>query len=173
MNRVLATLLRLLGFKSGPEDFPYSPSLSVGALVAFAVTGLLALSPAFALADAIPQVALELALMTTLLYAMLAVFKRQRRFLQSLTALALVGATMQLLSWPVMRLVYADGEPERIGALPTLALLGLLFWNLALIAHILRRALDISQLQAAAATLAYYVALTVIALSVFGGQDIG
>jgi hypothetical protein len=79
---------------------------------------------------------------------------------------------MQLLSWPLMALVYAEGEPQEVGALPTLALLGLLLWNLALIVHILRRTLEISQLQAVAATLAYYVILTLIALSLFGTQDV-
>lgn len=173
MNRVIVTLFRLLGFKAGPQDLPYSWSLLAVAMVAFVVTGVLALAPAFPVDEAIPQVALELVLMVTLLYGLLALLKRQGRFLQALGAFLLVGASLQLLSWPVMAMVYAQGEVEQAALLPSMLLLGLLFWNLALIAHILRHTLEVSQLQAALLTLGYYLVLFVVTLSVFPSPEAG
>lgn len=173
MSRVLITLFELLRFKAGPQDLPHSWTLLLAAVGAFVVTGVLSLSPTFSVAEAIPQVALELALMTLLLYGVLGLLNRQQRFLQALIAFLLVGATLQLLSWPVMAVVYARGEPERIALLPSMLLLGLLFWNLALIAHILRHTLEVSQLQAALMTVGYYLVLTVAALSIFPSPEAG
>ena len=63
------------------------------------------------------------------------------RFEQTLSALTGTGTLMGLLALPLMVWIVQQ-SPDGDIALPSLLLLGLMAWNIAIMAHILRHALN-------------------------------
>lgn len=172
MQRLIRTLLDLLTFRAGPQDFPYSPGLATATGGAFLATGAIAVLPVTRLSVALAQTALELGLMSGLLYAVLSLSGRAQRFLQAFTALTALGTAMQVAAWPLTALAYPQGAAQPQSG-PLLVLLVLLFWNLALIAHILRLTLETTPFRAVAMTLLYYLTLVMIAAALFGTPEGG
>lgn len=135
--RALAELVGdLLRLRRGPQDVPHSQALLARALIPYSLLG----STLAAFAMPVPRAVLygptEAALLAALVYASLAVRRRPARFVQTLTALVLVGVVFNALSLPLTALA----RPENgLGVL----ILALVAWSFAVSVHILRLALDI------------------------------
>ena len=67
---------------------------------------------------------------------------QQRRFQQTFSALTGSGALLSLVSWPFMLLLLRLPKGDAAAALPSLLIVLLMFWSIAVIAHILRHALS-------------------------------
>ncbi len=135
--RALAALVGdLLRLRRGPQDVPYSPTLLLLALIPYALLGSTLAAFAMPASRALLYGPTEAALLAALVYASLAVRRRPARFVQTLTALVLVGVVFNALSLPLTALA----RPENgIGLL----ILALVAWSFAVSVHILRLALDI------------------------------
>lgn len=135
--RALAALVGdLLRLRRGPQDVPYSPTLLLLALIPYALLGSTLAAFAMPASRALLYGPTEAALLAALVYASVAVWRRPARFVQTLTALALVGVVFNALSLPLTALA----RPENgIGLL----ILALVAWSFAVSVHILRLALDI------------------------------
>ncbi len=145
--------LRILGFKAGPQDFPFSlPLMQALPPLAILVTYLeyrFTLPPAVSLAQALAAVA-ALAFFT---YQLLRLRALTARFQQTFSALLATGIVLTLLLLPAVAILAPTvkqiaADPDLIGklqvpAVPTLMAALLSLWNLAVSAHIFRNALNI------------------------------
>jgi hypothetical protein len=85
------------------------------------------------------------------------------RYQQTLTALAGGLALVGLVSLPVTGWLFWAQTHEADVGLPALLLLGILVWNIMLVAHVLRYALDVSLPLALVFSMAYmFVSLGVL-----------
>ncbi len=136
-RRALAELVGdLLRLRRGPQDVPYSPTLLLLALIPYALLSSALAAFAMPASRALLYGPTEAALLAALVYASLAVRRRPARFVQTLTALVLVGVVFNALSLPLTALA----RPENgLGLL----ILALVAWSFAVSVHILRLALDI------------------------------
>lgn len=140
----------LLFLRTNPQDLPYSRALLAGALAAHVLADTLGaldwLPPGSALAAAL----LDTLLLVAVVHTLLMLRNVGNRAVQTLSALALAGATIGLGAWGIAGLV-----PEHWPA--WLAWLPFLVWYLAVFAHVLKQALDIPYPAALALGVLYFV----------------
>jgi hypothetical protein len=135
--RAIAALLGdLLRLRRGPQDVPHSKALLLLALLPYAALSSVLAAFAMPAPKAVLYGPTEAALLALLVYGALALRRRPARYLQTLTALLLVGLVFNLLSLPLTALA----QPENGLALLILLLVA---WSFAVSVHILRLALDI------------------------------
>jgi hypothetical protein len=136
----------LCQLKRGPEEMPYSTTL-LGALVAASV--LLDVAAAFLLGDAssvLPRSLVSTTLVLALCWIALATRHLANRYMQTAGSLIACSIAFSLLILPFAWLA-GPPPPEHASLTPLQTLLGwamlaIVVWNLAVNAHILRRALD-------------------------------
>jgi hypothetical protein len=158
----LAHLVRdLCQLKRGPEDMPYSPALL--AMLTAASIGLdVATGALFGGGDVLAHSLVSTALVLALAWAALAVRKLGNRYVQTASALVACGLVFSLLVLPLGWL--AHPMPAAATALTPAqvllgwAVLGVFIWNLAVFAHIVRRAIESSFGLAFAIVIAWAVA---------------
>ncbi|MFZ1642793.1 MAG: hypothetical protein WAV07_15445 [Candidatus Contendobacter sp.] len=142
MHALFELFLDICLFRKGPQDVPAGMALLKLCLLGYGLSGLLALLPSTSAPVALLQVLLDLALLAGPLHLALLVRRHPRRFEQTLSALTGTGTLMGLLVLPLMGWIVRQGS-EGDTQLPALLLLGLMAWSVAIMAHILRHALDI------------------------------
>lgn len=152
------TFFDLCRLRLGPQDLPVSPVLLRASLLAYGVCGfvsaLIGLSPVWALAGTL----LDVALLALLTGVALGLRRRPERYTQTLTALAGSGTVLGLISLPIVTaLGLAPDGPLQL-LLSNLWLL-LLVWNLVVIGHIARHALDLGMPAGLGVALVYFMIL--------------
>jgi hypothetical protein len=140
--RVLQLFVDILLLRAGPQDVPASSVLLALAVLASASASWLLALEAFAGPHAFARVAVELGLMAGLLLALLGFHGRGTRFPQTFTALCGTGAMLALLAWPLFGIALGRPRGDEFGALAMLMLWVIYAWNIVVIGHILRHALD-------------------------------
>lgn len=126
--------------RSSPQDLPPSGLLLGLALGAYTLTGIAGWMTLFPAHEAMGAALSSTLLLIGLTGSMLYMQRLKSRVVQTLTALAGTGALLQLVELPFSRwLAQADGPGE---SLPTLGLLAILVWSLAIGGHVLRHALS-------------------------------
>ena len=95
--------------------------------------------------NALLQALVDSALLAAMTYGVLISARYGARFVQTLSALAGAGALLGLVALPIF--VWIDQEIARSGnpGLPRLLFLGLVVWNVAVIAHVLHHALSVNR----------------------------
>jgi hypothetical protein len=141
MHALLNLFLDICLFRKGPQDIPASAVLMKLCLLAYGASGFLVLLLGAPAPVALLQILLDLLLLAGLLYWILLLSRHPGRFEQTLTALTGAGALIALLALPLMHWIVRQG-PGGDAVLPSLFMLGLMFWSIAIIAHILRHALE-------------------------------
>jgi hypothetical protein len=93
----------------------------------------------------------------------------QKRYKQTLTAMAGVGSCIGIVGIPIVMLFNQVSEQERLSNYTMLLMIAVMFWSLMVTAHIFRFALEIKPGMAAMLTLAYTIlSLIVVALVISG-----
>ncbi|HRX61418.1 MAG TPA: hypothetical protein P5260_09435 [Candidatus Competibacter sp.] len=129
--------------RKGPQDVPASMALTKLCLLAYGLSSLLVLLTEVPAPVALLQVLLDMVLLGGLLYLGLILHRHPKRFEQTLTALTGTGSLMGLLALPLA--IWIDHQqPGGDIALPSTLMFVLMVWSIAVIAHILRHAFDIS-----------------------------
>jgi len=151
---LLKRLLEICLCRRGPQDLPDSTFLlglltGLNVLVSFGLAGL-----ETDLLQALLQALLAPAVMALFMLGLLSVSKRRHRFMQTFTAGIGCDALITALALP---LVLVSLLLPDIRAVAGLLLLGLLVWELAVIGHILRQALDLSFMAGLGLALVYTV----------------
>jgi len=150
MHALLLLTRDLLKLKRGPQDIPYSVPL-LATLIALDTSLDLAIATLLAKNEDILQILqrslLSKAIPFVFLYAVLGLRNLRARFVQTASALVVVGITFTLLAVPLMLLM---GSPPKspqeltlLHGLISLAGLFLLAWSLSAHAHIFRHALNL------------------------------
>jgi len=144
MRALFDLFLDICLFRKGPQQLPPSETLLRLCLAAYGLSYLLLLLINVELPAALLLAATDLLLLIGLTYAALTLNGYRDRLLQTLIALAGAGALLQLLSLPVTVWLQQELARDGIPGLPLLLWFALLVWNIAIITHILRRALSAS-----------------------------
>lgn len=167
MYTLVRPFIEICLLRLNPQDLPYSWLLLGLALLAHTCTGALAsamlLPPGQAVLAGITGSLLLVLLTAGLLYTQ----QCQARLVQTLTALAGSMSLLDLAALPITNWwdsLHAAGLDT---SLPTLLLLVLTVWNLVVAAHVLRHALQVTFLLAAAASLAFYWAFFTVMNALF------
>ena len=154
MRALLDLFLDICLFRKAPQDVPSSRALLRLCLLAYAGSGLLVLLIGAPAQVALLQMLLDLALLSGLLYLGLSARRHANRFEQTLSALTGSGSLLGLLALPL--LFWLSGQPRGdAAALPSMLLLLLMVWSIAVMAHILRHAFEIPIWLGAVLALAY------------------
>lgn len=139
MRKVIEVFWKICLLKLGPQDLPASNFLMLISALAYtlinALGALLVLSPAQAILSAILEVALIGAMTQLLLW----IKEQGARFQQTFTAMMGSGAIIVVLALPLSFIQAQAGEQGAF--LPSVMILGLMFWNLTIVGHILRHAI--------------------------------
>ena len=143
MAALFNLFLDLCLLRKGPQDVPASMLLLKLCLLAYGLIGLIVLLLSTPIPVALLQALLDIVLLSGLLYVGLTLYHHPERFEQTLTALAGSGALIALLAFPLMAWLMNEERGGDI-ALPSLLLLALLVWSIAIMAHILRHAFAVS-----------------------------
>jgi len=131
-------LLRL-----GPQDLPASRFLLQLAAVAMLLSGTLMLALDLgAFIPALLGVLVDMAASALLLYLGLRLIGRERRLVQSLSAIYGTAAILQLIAIPILLVIGDDPAASPLGQVAVLLYLGLLMLSLAVLGHILRHTFD-------------------------------
>lgn len=127
--------------RAAPQDLPFSRFLMLLSIVCYALVGLGVSLLDQDLGLSLVSAGVDAALMIGLAYLGLWIRDRIPRAVQTITALTGTGAFFGLLGWPLIASLQqvADDTPSSL----SLLLLGLIVWNMVVIGHILRHALDI------------------------------
>ncbi len=147
MERLLAQVRDLCLLRAGPQDLPFNAGLFRNLLI-LALLVDLAYSWMVGLRDGLLLVVvIAFAIGIGLIFGLLRIAGRRERFLQTMTAVLVVGVVFKLVLMPMIIGVLPLPQP---GDAPTMSqgvlawlVLGLLVWNLVVDGHILRHALEI------------------------------
>lgn len=162
MTRILRTVFHLCLLRAGPQDLPASATLFGQALAAYAVAGWIVAVPELGGKNAAWLVLTDIVIIVVLTHFALRVWNFPRRQRQTLTALFGTGALFGFIGWPLIEWRAALGDQIEDIVRPTILLLVLMLWNLAVIGHILRHALSTSLINGILLAILYMiVALTV------------
>jgi hypothetical protein len=142
MRALFELFLDICLFRKGPQDLPAGMALLKLCLLGYALSGFVVLLLSTPAPVAILQILLDLVLLAGLLHLALRARRHPRRFEQTLSALTGTGTLMGLLALPVMVWIVRQGSDGDI-ELPSLLLLALMAWSIAIMTHILRLALDV------------------------------
>ncbi len=162
MSPLLRYFIDLCRLRAAPQDLPYSRPLMWLTLASYFIVGLgvsLVEQPA---GPALVSALVDTALLTALAWVSLWILGKTRRFVQTLSALAGSGTLFGLMGWPLIALLQhvPAGEPTSL----SLLLLGLIVWNIVVIGHILRHALDMAMWASSGIAL-FYVYLSIRVMS--------
>lgn len=154
MRALFDLFLDLCLFRKGPQHVPSGAALLRLCLVGYVGSGLAVLLLNTSVAVAILQVLADVALLAGLLRLALLLRRHPARFEQTLSALTGTGTLMAVLAFPLMGWIVRQGAAGDV-EFPSLLLLALMAWSVAIMAHVLRHALDLPLWASAAAALGY------------------
>jgi hypothetical protein len=140
----------LLFLRTKPQDLPYSRALLAGALVAHVAADTLGALDWLPAGSALAAGVLDTLLLVAIVHTLLMLRNLGNRAAQTLSALALAGAIIGLGAWGITGLV-AERWPAWLVWLP------FLLWYLAVFAHVLKQAMEISYPAALTLGVLYFV----------------
>lgn len=168
-----ATLQRLVGIallREGPQDLPASQNLMLLLALATGAINYPAIVHYTPEVQPFLQLGLLLGFNATFVYIALALRNMRPRFVQSMSALFGTDALISAVALPVLFLLGPPGagEADAGSGIAAIAFLLLLVWNIAVVNHILRQALDLSRFIGLLVTLGYIFGASVFVFMVTG-----
>ncbi len=156
--------------RAGPQDLPAGRSLIPVSLSLYLLVDLAQAMPRFDLARQIMIAVLDALLLAAFVQLLLRSTRRSARFRQTLGALYGAGAFLGLFGIPLAwRLEAVDPVAGSLPVGVTLLLFVYLGWNLVVMAHVLRHALDRGLGTGLAISLLYFLLTQMIMGAVFAG----
>lgn len=131
--------------KVPPQNLPASTVLLGVAIAAYAGTSFLAAAVQLPFHKALFAAVLDVGLLGVLSYLVLWIRMLTQRWYQTMTALAGTGAVVAVVILPFLFWQVSATTPET-SFLPTVALLGCMIWDMFIIGHIMRHALNVPML---------------------------
>lgn len=140
---------------SSPERLPYSPRCTLLTVFFYFMLGYLLVDEQRSYAMVSMQILIEVGLLALVAWLGLRWKKLLPRFQQTLSALVGINLVISAATIPIYRLVEAgDGDTDKTLVYVTLAIL---FWNLAVLSLIFKRAFEISIQLSAMISFNYFV----------------
>lgn len=148
-------MVRLSFFMASPAAMPHQPRVLLINLFLYLCIGFLLLGDILPFINIALQIFLELILLTTISALILKLVAKPERLLQTVSALLAVNLFTSVASYLVMSM-FPDTEITESSLLITINLI-LLFWNLAVISLIFRKAFELSVLLSGFIAFNYFV----------------
>lgn len=156
MHTLIKTFVDLCFFRIGPQQLPASATLRNLVLAAFVVTGLaLSLAAQQTWPQALATTLLDTVILIALTTMALRLLGKRERGLQTLTALMGSNIILGMVSLPLVFIFYASGQAESL--VISLLVLLLTIWNIMVMGHILRHALDMPLMGGVVAATLYMI----------------
>ena len=114
-------------------------------LIVYSLAGVMVLLVGVPPAMALLQTLVEVLMLTGLVYLVLVLTGLGERFLQTLTALTGSGVVLSLIAFPLVIFMSQQASSNEAGLFSLLLFFGLVGWSLAVMAHVLRHALEVSR----------------------------
>jgi len=138
MNTLIILIFNIMRLRAAPQDLPYSRFLMLLCVAAYLLMGLV-----IALLDqrfdlALLSSGIDTALLIGLAYLALWIRGYKGRTVQTVTAFAATGTLFELIGWPLVAYLH-----QSAGSGLSILLLLLIIWNISVIGHILRHAVDV------------------------------
>jgi len=163
----LKIFVQMTLFSASPARLPYSLPCLLLTLLAYVIAGEILLGDQRSFPSILVQIALEFLILYAISYITLKFNGRLERLLQTMTALSGVSLIISLVSIPlVFVLPESPGENEIHPVTLQINLL-LLFWNLAVISLIFKRAFGINTLAAGFIAFNYFLLYELLLLNFF------
>jgi len=162
--------LRIMGLLAAPQDLPYSKKLLLRVLLLYMISGMLVLLPGSAdFFTAVILLLLDLLLLTAFLQFCLYTRNTSARFLQTFMACLGVGVVFQLLALPLMLVLNSAAEGAQTNnTLGGLFYLILVSWQVSVVAHILRHAMNLIMPLSLLLSFAYLIMVIFLSNQVVG-----
>ena len=144
INVLCKLFFRICLLQRKPQDLPASNALLILCLIFYTAVNVLLSLHKVTVFKALQASFLESVLIVILTIAILRFSRRGERWLQTLTALVGTGCIMSLLALPIFYGSTLSSTDALVRVIIFLLYLGLLVWNITVMAHILRHALDTS-----------------------------
>jgi len=169
MFAILKLFVELCRFRSAPQDLPFSRFLMMLSIGAYFIVGLFISNGEQTFGLAIVTTSVDTGLLVSLAYLGLWVRDSIPRAVQTVTALAGTGALFELAGWPLVSFLQTLEEGQT--SVLSLLLFVLIIWNITVIGHILKHALELPMWIGTGIALLYiYTSLRVMSvLYVAGG----
>ncbi len=140
MGKFIYTFWQVCTFKVGPQDLPSSNNLLFSSILAYGLVSVLIAALSLPLGQALASGVLDVALVGAMTQLLLWIRELNSRFYQTFIALMGSGAIIGFIAWPLLIMQVQAGEQAMV--LPSLIIVGLMIWNVAIVAHILRHTID-------------------------------
>jgi hypothetical protein len=172
MLRVLDVFLQIALRRRGPEDVPDSRFLLLLAGLVYVVTqGLLALPVYHSSLALVRSLVLDLLLLCGCLWGLMRFTGHAQRYRQTLTAMFGTGALLGVCMLPFNYWLDLTADPGKPALGPTIGLLAVVSWSLAVNGHIFSRALSFPFAAGLAISIAYFF-LNYLVFAQFGPPPI-
>ncbi len=162
MNALINTFWQICRFRMGPQDIPFSAPLLWMVVVAYVVISTCVAGFNLSPIAAVMSSMLDAGIIAGLTRMILWVREQDARMTQTTTALLGTGVIFGFFAVPLMWWQLSFEDPTQ-AIVPSMIMLALLFWNLSVIGHILRHALNIPYFVGVLLSIMYmYVSVSVI-----------
>ena len=135
---IIRLFLGICLLRQGPGDIPYSNFLFYLTFTVYLVFGILVLTLQAGDTSWVIQMTVQVFTVFAFVWGCLALYSRQPRFMQTMTAVLGSDALISFIALPLLFWIKVDPSMSAL----FLCLLGLMLWQLIVMGHILRRALD-------------------------------
>jgi len=156
LSSLFKILLGNLILNRGPQDFYFSPILMRLSVLAYFFSGLPNLLIRVGFEYAALAMALDTAVLLLFSYICLQAFAKSARFVQTVTALSLVGVVFQLLAFLLLHDFDVEKDAGQQMASFAMLLLIVFSWYLAVTTHIFREAFSVRLPAAMILTICYF-----------------
>ena len=142
MIALARAMWQICTLRRGPQDLPASSMLMVLMLLLNAIASATLETIEMPAANAVMAALVDAVVVVIVMGALLQATGRRHRFRQTVTAIAGAGLLLSFFALPVLSWLASSVEQRRDVGIPMLLWLAVFGWNLLVIAHILRHAID-------------------------------
>ena len=146
MQALLKLFVDLCLLRANPQDVPAAGFLFRAALAGYFLSSMAVLAVQAPLTVALGHAGLGTLVLMALVTLLLRLRGGADRFGQTLTALTGSGVVLNVLALPVMYVFVQSRIHDDVSGMPTIFLLLMILWSLAIFGHIMRHAMNISLL---------------------------
>jgi hypothetical protein len=169
MTALISLFFNIMRLKAAPQDLPCSRFLMSLCIGSYLLVGLGVSLLDQGLGLALVSALVDTALLIGLAYLALWIRNYQARFVQTVTAFTGTGTLFELMGWPLVAWLQQNSSSGASSL--SLLLLLLIIWNIVVIGHILRHAVEIPMWVSSGVAVMYvYTSIRVmVALQIAGG----
>lgn len=144
LKAIVLTCWEICLLRQSPQVFPRSGILLGMMLLVYTLLDIYSgfLNGLYDWLDLLGSTLVDVAMLTLFCYLVMYCWHKRVRFKQTLTAMLGTGSLITCASLPLLSVLHFQTMPPTLQELITLMLLILLLWNIVVMAHILRHALD-------------------------------